>query len=293
MNNTTGTSHSSFLHAVNMPYRGKAGGWSSHSDGLLFDPTGRILVAAVKSTVAEELVIPEGVEEIGERAFGWCSRLRSVSFPASLRLIGHAAFFSCRGLEEVTIAHDTFSINGPSFVFTPWFDRQPPGVVYFGRYAFDCHKNHSEELRILEGTKRVIIPKWFSSDGGNFKGVKKVVLPASVTEFQTTTTCQLPTLMSCRTLNAYEVSPDNPCYSSCEGLLYDKSGTKLLLCPGARETIHIPEYVTEIADEAFHYTYKVKALHAPQRLKQRYPEKLALKSVNAGPGWEILDESEF
>lgn len=268
------------------------GSWSSNSDGLLFDPTGRILLKAIESTVAEDLVIPDGVEEIGERAFGWCNRLRSVSFPASLRLIEHNAFFACRGLEEVAIAHDTLSINGPSFVFTPWFNRQPPGVVYFGSYAFDCHNNHSEELRIREGTKRVIIPKWFSSDGCNFKGIKKVVLPASVTEFQTTTTCQLPTLMSGRSLEAYEVSPDNPCYSSCEGLLYDKSGTKLLLCPGARETIQIPAHVTEIADEAFHYSYKIKELQVSKSLQARYPGRLTLKSVNAAPGWEILCEDE-
>lgn len=258
---------------------------------MLFSANGKTIVMTKEEEIPEHVVVPEGTEMIAEDAFSYRKRIRSVSLPASLRQIGHAAFRRCNNLEEVTIANDTLSISGQAFASTPWFDRQPPGAIYLGSLAFDCH-GMNPELRIREGTKRVIIPKWFSSDGCNLKGIKKMVLPASVTEFQTTIRNAGPTLIACRTLEAYEVSPDNPCYSSCKGLLYNKSGSRLLICPSACQTIIIPDHVTEIADEAFHYTYQVKELHVPQRLKERYP-RLTLKSVNVGPGWEILDESEF
>lgn len=266
--------------------------WSSMSDGMRFSANGKTIVSVVKTDQPEELVVPEGTEVIADHAFGWCDRLRSVSFPASLKKIGMSAFFSCRALEKVEIANDELSLVGPVFACTPWFDRQPPGAVYLGSLAFDCHGKMSGELRIREGTKRVIIPKWSSSEGCNLKGIRRVVLPASVTEFQTTTRYPGPTLMACRSLEAYEVSPGNPRYSSLDGLLYDKGGRRLLLCPAACETIRIPEHVTEIADDAFHYSYKVKELHVHQHLLAHYPGRLTLERVNAGPGWDIIGDDE-
>jgi len=292
MNHTTSIGNSTFLHAVT-PCKGKINGWESLSDGMLFDPTGRILVATLKGTLPEDVIIPEGVEVIADHAFGWRQRLRSVSFPASLKRIEGGAFFACKGLEEIRIAHDEFSTAGMVFNCSLWFDRQPPGVVYLGNFALDCHGETSGELRIREGTKRVVIPKWSSNISGcNLRGIKKVVLPASVTFFQTTVINDGPTLMSCRSLEEYEVSPDNQQYSSCDGLLYDKAGRRLLLCPAARRVIRIPEHVKEIAKDAFHYTYQVKELHVPERLQARYPKRLTLKNVNIGPGWEILSDDE-
>ena len=49
------------------------------------------------------LIIPEGVQTIGEDAFSDCINLCNVSFPKSLTEIGWAAFASCRKLESITI----------------------------------------------------------------------------------------------------------------------------------------------------------------------------------------------
>ena len=42
-----------------------------------------------------QLVIPEGVETIGEEAFQNCSSLERVQLPKSLRVIGKGAFSGC------------------------------------------------------------------------------------------------------------------------------------------------------------------------------------------------------
>ncbi len=50
---------------------------------------------------------------------------------------------------------------------------------------------------------------------------------------------------------SYVVSPNNPLFSSVDGLLLSKDGTKLLLCPYNYETVNIPDGVTTIGERAF------------------------------------------
>jgi len=49
----------------------------------------------------EEIVIPEGVRTVGERAFYYCCALESVSVPRSAQSLGTEAFALCTGLNTV------------------------------------------------------------------------------------------------------------------------------------------------------------------------------------------------
>ena len=49
----------------------------------------------------EEVVIPEGVTSIGDRAFKYCSQLKETNFPQSLKEIGEDIFYGCNSLEYV------------------------------------------------------------------------------------------------------------------------------------------------------------------------------------------------
>ena len=51
----------------------------------------------------ENLVIPDGVTEIGRHAFDRCTSLTSVTIPASVTSIGDYAFYNCTSLESVEI----------------------------------------------------------------------------------------------------------------------------------------------------------------------------------------------
>ena len=86
-------------------------------DGALYrrDP---MTLVAWPAARAVDVVIPEGVEAIGDRAFYWQKELRSIQLPESLRNIGEDAFFGCRALTAVRI---------------------PDSVACIDRYAFqDC-----------------------------------------------------------------------------------------------------------------------------------------------------------
>ena len=48
------------------------------------------------------VIIPEGVTEIGECAFGICFELSSINIPNTLEVIGKDAFYSCSKLDQAT-----------------------------------------------------------------------------------------------------------------------------------------------------------------------------------------------
>ena len=99
-------------------------------------------IRATRSAI-KELVIEEGIVEIGEEAFHDCPNLTRVSLPDSLTYIGEGAFRNCSGLTAITIPSGVTSIGDAAFMgcvsladllFTK-------SVYYIGVSAFeDCTK---------------------------------------------------------------------------------------------------------------------------------------------------------
>ena len=62
-----------------------------------------------------DVVIPDGVTEIGVWAFSYHAGLKSVTIPESVREIGEYAFFYCEGLTSVTIPEGVAKIHTCAF----------------------------------------------------------------------------------------------------------------------------------------------------------------------------------
>ena len=121
-----------------------------------------------------DVVIPDGVAEIGRRAFYSCTSLTRISIPASVTSIGEEAFSFCRNLTSVSI---------------------PSGVTTIGKDAFrSCHSLAS-----------VSIPSSVTSIGsGAFEacyGMTSVSIPSSVTSIESST------FRSCRSLTSVSIPP--------------------------------------------------------------------------------------
>ena len=77
-----------------------------------------IKASTFRNTYIREIVIPEGVTEIGERAFRNCGKLTSVTIPSTLRVIGDSAFRECPMLYSLTIPKGV-SIGEKAFKDSP------------------------------------------------------------------------------------------------------------------------------------------------------------------------------
>jgi len=133
--------------------------------------------------------------------------------------IGHGAFYGCISLTAVTIPHSVTSIGDSAFQFCFSLSSVtiPGSVTSIGEDAFV-----------------------------NCDALTSVYIPDSVTSIGD---CAFS---YCHGLTAINVDSGSPAYASVDGILYNKSHTMLIQCPGGKTGSYtIPECVTTIGSYAF------------------------------------------
>ena len=126
-------------------------------NGVLYNKDKSELVRFPENHSATSFSIPDGVEKIGNFAFGFCSKLTNLEIPSGVTEIGEYSFVKCGGLKEITL---------------------PTSVTAIGAYAFhDC-------ISIIE----FVIPDGVSYiNRGTFWGcdsLTKVTIPDTVTKME-------------------------------------------------------------------------------------------------------------
>ena len=192
----------------------------------------------------ESVIIPNSVTTIGKSAFSGCSSLKSVTIPNSVKSIGAYAFDGCTNLTSVTIPSSIKSIGTEAFLGCSSLEKVTfgSGKTRLGESSFsDCGK-----------LTELVIENDFSDFLGNdvwlnmsFGYVTKLGLGKGVSDFDRKIFDYYPKI------NEINVDPENPYYSSVDGVLYNKDKTKPICCPRSKTSVVIPDGVTEIGDEAF------------------------------------------
>lgn len=75
------------------------------------------MMAFYVCTKLTNVVIPEGVTDIKELAFDYCTGLQSISLPSTLITVGRAAFASCEGLTSVSLSDGIVEIKEKAFAY--------------------------------------------------------------------------------------------------------------------------------------------------------------------------------
>ena len=141
------------------------------------------------------LVIPEGVTEISNRAFAGYSAMKTVSIPSTVVRIGHTAFDGCTGLTSVVIPDGVTTIGNTAFtrcsnlqsvvlgdnvttigegVFTECTSLKSP---IYNRHTFLCMPtSYSGAYLVPDGIKTIAGSAFYKC-----KGLTSIDIPNSVT----------------------------------------------------------------------------------------------------------------
>lgn len=63
-----------------------------------------------------KIIIPEGINEIGYDAFGFCYSLEEVRLPSTITKIDKAAFVSCKSLHKITLQNGIMNVGCAAFL---------------------------------------------------------------------------------------------------------------------------------------------------------------------------------
>lgn len=98
------------------------------------------------------ITIPKSVTSIGERAFGWCKELTTITIPNSVTSIGEMAFFNCANLTNIKIPSSVTSIGDDAFYncnklpkdVKNYISQFPDGDEYSDEYSDDDEMSFGE-----------------------------------------------------------------------------------------------------------------------------------------------------
>lgn len=189
-------------------------------------------------------------------------KLTSVTLPACLTKIPAYAFAYCSALTNVTITSGSTSIGDNAFYFCDKLTNVtiPSSVTKIGEYAFSsCDK-----------LSNITIPNSVTTIGSSAfsycDSLTTITIPASVTSLgESFGSDDVKSVFSGSGLTAITVASDNKKYSSSDGAIYNKAGTKLLYCPSKKTSITFISGVTEIGEYAFS-NYSGKTITIPNTI---------------------------
>ena len=225
----------------------------SSKDGVLFnkEKTAIILYPAGKMG---EYTIPDSVKEIGNDTFRDCTGLTSIDIPAGVTEIGHSAFSDCTGLKNITIPDSVTKIGNHAFsgcTRLTGIDVDESNPHYSSINGGLFNKEKTEIISYPAGKMgEYTIPDSVKEIGNDtFRdctGLTSVTIPADVTEIGRSA------FQNCTSLTDINVDDMNPCYSSIDGVLFNKEKTAIILYPaGKMGEYTIPASVTAIETDAF------------------------------------------
>ena len=235
----------------------------------------------------ETVVIPDGVKNIRDYAFDYCTGLTSVTIPNSVTSIGGGAFYGCSGLKSITIPSSVTDIQSEAFIKcvnlidiiipecainiayhafydTAWYNNQPDGVVYLGKilYVYKGTMPKDTSVNIKKGTLGIAEHAFFDQND-----LINITIPDSVINIgygafkscESLTTVTIPegiksigseAFAECSNLESIVVVEENSVYDSrnnCNAIIETATNT---LIAGCKNSV-IPNGVTTIGAYIF------------------------------------------
>lgn len=190
------------------------------------------------------VTIPEGVVRLGTEAFNNCWNLTELAIPGSVKQIDPRAFSDCRGLTEITIPNSVTNVGVSAFSYCRGLGSVMVPVCVLETGLANVFQGASSITNVVlsEGCRE--IARGTLGYSVQFPNLEHVFIPASVTNIEA------EAFRTFRGKVAVTVDPANAVYSSRDGMLLTKDGTRLL--QGVNGDVTIPPGVTSIDARAFY-----------------------------------------
>lgn len=192
----------------------------------------------------KDVVIPEGVQEIGERWF-WYSEVESMIIPRSVKKIGSEAFYNCDNLKKVCVE----DCCEASFV---------DAMLSHSVLVFPPPKTMMGSVRVwdLRNCKQVVIPDGIERIGNQWfwgSEIASVTIPTNVREIGP------DTFRNSKNLREVVFQEKSRLKSIRDGVFY--------YC-GNLAKINLPEGLTSIEDGVFCSCVNLKSIKLPDKLEK-------------------------
>lgn len=201
------------------------------------------------------------IKTINESAFKGCKELSEVNFPNSINVIGDNAFNGCTALKEFTLPKKIKYLGVNAFENTGLSNdssNYKNGSLYCSDYLLKYNPEATGKVTVAEGTVG-IGAKAFDKT----KGITCVKLPASVKYITSRA------FNGMKKLRSVSISKSNKYFSSKNGVLYNKSKTRLVRYPAgkSKKSFTVPKSVKIINSYAFYKSDSLKKVVIPKNVK--------------------------
>ena len=252
-----------------------------------------------RCTSLENVYLPEGLTTLKHYAFLECSSMESIRLPESLEVIDHNVFVDCSALKELYIPAKTASIGYNVFIGCDSLERYiiAPGNPLYTSIDGVLYNKAGTILRAYplgRTNKTFTVPNGVTTiDSQAFsfaKYLESVTVSDSVTTIKGGAFYGCPNLRSihlgknvstiehsgyttliggCPKFTTFTVSNRNWDFSAVDGVLYNKSGSKLVIYPVGKSATHytFPSAVTRVGSFALAYANNLESVFIPNTLK--------------------------
>ncbi len=253
----------------------------SSEGGVLFNKSKTTLIQYPASKAGDNYTIPASVTTVGNWSFGYSDNLYTVTFPSVLTTIGGSAFYFCRNLKTVTIPDNVTEIGQRAFAYCTGLTTVSigSGVTTVPYEAF-TYCSSLANLTIGSGVTEID-----SNAFSHCPNLKTVTIPDNVTHINSeafayciglttvnigsgVTSIHYECFLHCPNLESFTVSSSNSAYSAVDGVLFNKSITRLCrYAPGKTdESYSVPDTVTNIISGAFMDCINLTSIRLPAEL---------------------------
>jgi hypothetical protein len=218
------------LSSINV---GKQNQRFSDLDGVLFDKIKNLILCYPAGKQNTCYAVPDGIIVICDKAFFGCKNLVTIDIPGSVTAIGNNAFSGCKKLTSINVEN-----QNPRF-------SDLDGVLF--------NKSENKILRYPAGKQnsRYAVPDGITVIGDRaFSGCKNLV---TIDLADSVTAIGDGAFSCCRKLSSITVGKQNSRFFDLDGVLFDKSESRILRYPAGKYNLWyaIPAGISAIGDRAF------------------------------------------